>query len=139
MTDKQIIRAEVERMMAEVMKFYETECNEGNEEVTGSPMAYTRLQMLLSFIDSMPEEPASDDFEAEWVEYFKYRGSVLTVNIKSLARHFANWQRKQMMKDAVSAEVIGAGSKESCILRAVEFSDGFKYGDKVKIIIIKED
>lgn len=62
MTDKEIIiaiRAEIERLMAEVMKFYETACKDGDEEVSISPMVYARLQMLLSFINSLQEEPVS--------------------------------------------------------------------------------
>jgi len=37
--------------MDEEMSFYETACKEGDEEISSSPMVYTRLQMLLAFID----------------------------------------------------------------------------------------
>lgn len=51
------------------------------------------------------EEPTSNDFEEEWSEYFRYKGSVATVNIKDLARHFANWQLERIVK-ALLSEVL---------------------------------
>ena len=51
--DKDAVLAEIDKAMAEEMKFYETACKEGDEEVSSSPMVYTRLQMLRSSINSL--------------------------------------------------------------------------------------
>ena len=50
---KSAVVAEIDKVMAEEMKFYETACKEGDEEVSSSPMVYTRLQILRSYIDSL--------------------------------------------------------------------------------------
>ena len=59
-------------------------------------------------------------------------------DIRDLARHFAEWQKEQMMKDAVEGEV-----ENSCFgivyLRKNLVNEGYSTGDKVKIIIVKED
>lgn len=56
-------------------------------------------------IENKSQSPASNDFEEEWSEYFRYKGSVATVNIKDLARHFANWQLERIVK-ALLSEVL---------------------------------
>jgi len=81
----------------------------------------------------------NEDFEAEWQEYFKYRGNVATVNIKDIALHFANWQKRQLMKDAVDAEVNYWNLRGLSIRTEIDLEDLAEEGDKVKIIIIKED
>lgn len=53
-------------------------------------------------IEIQSQSPASNDFEEEWSEYFRYKGSVATVNIKDLARHFANWQLERTVKSLLS-------------------------------------
>ena len=84
MTDKEKIRAEVERL---------------KKENSGSPISV--CEDIISFIDSMPEDPASEDLEKEidrWSKEQYYNDSekdVFTV----VARHFANWQKQQTMKD----------------------------------------
>ena len=50
---KSAVLAEIDKVMAEEMKFYETACKEGDEEVSSSPMVYTRLQILRSSINSL--------------------------------------------------------------------------------------
>lgn len=91
MTDKEKIRAEIDKRLSffsEHQNAYET----GREE---------SYRAILSFIDSMPEDPASEDLEKEidrWSKEQYYNDSekdVFTV----VARHFANWQKQQTMKD----------------------------------------
>jgi hypothetical protein len=57
-----------------------------------------------------------------------------------MAIHFANWQKQQMMAKAVDGHV---GQTINGMLRALSdetFGDmGFMAGDKVKLIILKED
>lgn len=53
-----------------------------------------------------------------------------------LARHFANWQKEQMMKDAVEGEVVkDINNKLSVTAKNVNL-DKFKFGEKVRVIVI---
>ena len=86
MTDKQIIRAEIERRIKDSKDGYG-----GN------------LKSMLSFIDSLPEKTASEELEKE-IEYIidcekKYmRFAFKHQLIAYVARYFANWQKKKMIK-----------------------------------------
>ena len=57
------IKAEIERMMEEEMSFFNEAVSNGEAEISASPVVYTRLQMLLSFIDSLPAEPVKKQQE----------------------------------------------------------------------------
>ena len=61
---------------------------------------------LLSFIDSLHEEPASEDLEEELDNFLKdpVFGKLINRNAGiALARHFAEWQ-KQQIKEALQTE-----------------------------------
>lgn len=69
----------------------------------------------------------------------------------AFARHFAEWQKSQMLKDAVEGSITSANGALGYDIAAFRFDDnhkytillphkeGRKYGDKVRIIIVKED
>lgn len=71
-----------------------------------------------------------------------------TYDFEVIAKYFANWQKEQMMKDAVDA-IVGEGNPGAPqfggSIPIIENGDmillpkSFKYGDKIKIVIIKED
>ena len=69
------VLAEIDKVMAEEMKFYETACKEGDEEVSSSPMVYTRLQMLRSTIDTIEvkevdlDDAKKEELAQEYVDY----------------------------------------------------------------------
>ena len=119
----------------------ETRCKEEayNEVLTilNSMQKEPNLSNVERTVKNWKEEPVSEDFETEWKEYFKYRGNMATVNIKDLARHFAEWQKQQMMAKAVDGEIgywnIRGLSVNMDLPRTLEEDD------KVKLIIIKED
>jgi hypothetical protein len=83
------------------------------------------------------EEPASEDLDEEMHRYFKeWMGDPVDV-----ARHFANWQKQQMMKDALTCTVerhydkrIGKYLTPDIVLNEPAYEEG----DKVKLIIVKE-
>ena len=182
----EIILAEIDRMMAEEMAIFEDACRDGDCERSSAPVAYTRLQMLHQFIDSLQKEPAEEqepdnscnngknlqkcptgeDLEEEIVRYVGYPQEVdedvSTTMIRKAARHFASWQEKQMMKDAfvfeykhnyacaLASECLrnhGWFNKESDFNDFWRFVSGvnklfegeFMAGDKVKLIIIKQE
>ena len=93
-------------------------------------------------LKAQKNEPVSEDLEEAANEYAKdYLFTPKPQRAPNI--HFingANWQKQQMMKNAVSGHV---GQTINGMLRALSdetFGDmGFTAGDKVKLIIIKED
>lgn len=71
---KDAVLAEIDKVMAEEMKFYETACKEGDEEVSSSPMVYTRLQMLRSSINSLEgkEVDLQEEVKRKWDSFSLY-------------------------------------------------------------------
>lgn len=51
----------------------------------------------------------------------------------------ANWQKEQMMKGAVEGEVVKDISNKLAVTAKNINLEGFKFGDKVRIIIVKEE
>jgi len=105
---------------------------------------YTALESLLQFIDSLSEEPASEDLEEEIKNYFSgwcMRDSREQECFFQTARHFAEWQRKQLAENAVEGVI---DIRKWPAKAQVEFYDrlpvfNVRTGDKVKIIIIKAE
>lgn len=115
-------------------------------------------QMLQYITDQLQIRNESDDLEeavTQWRhKHFHGRRSfdgavgeyLERTSQLDLAKYIANWQKQQMMKDAVEAEAVlnyyGKGDKEYYAV-ANEEVDGKKYnlhdGEKLKLIIIKED
>lgn len=57
-----------------------------------------------------------------------------------IAQHFAEWQKRQMMKDAVEARYHGNVMFEGQTFVLWDYKElPIKAGDKVKIIIVKKD
>ena len=101
--------------------------------------AYTsvllNLDNLCNFGNNSQEEPVSEDLESEiqryYVDWDEHPQYVQT------ARHFAKWQKEQMMENAVDGKVLVNGMGNP-ILHL--WDKGRHLIDKkVKIIVIKED
>lgn len=101
------------------------------------------------YIDSLQEEPVSEELEFASEKYAcRFTSSKYGHDkIKATFKAGAKWQKEQMMKDAIGREVA-----EGSMCPAIETlpvlthtdmillpKDKFKSGDKVKIIIIKEE
>jgi len=161
MTDIEKIRSEVERLRE-------------NTNVTHYIQAFNKV---LTFIDSLQEEPVSENLKEELDRYTKHLSptDIQTApfgSIEECARHFAGWQKEQdkqwlaeehkhifnngyeegfehgrddaydeMMKDAIDGEIFDIfypnGDRLEVYANIPE--DKFEGGDKVKLIIIKED
>ena len=103
---------------------------------------------LLSFLDILKEQLVCDGLEEEIERYLHslgvgYGGWVDGMeddDLRGIARHFAQWQKEQMMKEAVEGIVY-----QPCdhyfpqVCSGLPFGMEAKHGDKVKLIIIKED
>ena len=120
---------------------------QGNFEYPEHEGAYNILCNLDAYIDSLQEEPVSEDlkeFEVEYIE--REKDNIVCV----YDRHAglvdgAKWQKQQMMKDAIEAEIINWASVFTSI-KVIEperaeamIKEKFDIGDKVKLIIVKED
>lgn len=144
MTDKEKIRIEIKQRIASL------ERNVGNGiGIDGQIDAY---YSLLEFVDSMKEEPVSEDLEEAAL-----RANIILGDIKPKEfldeypydpigyRKFiegAKWQKQQMMKMAVDG-VVCFGSKgvyvESDWLGTTDVETYGDNGSKVRIIVLKED
>lgn len=105
---------------------------------------------ILAWLDSLSEE--SDKSLEEAAEEYFYRnwsdGSLdIKPQVKEDFKAGAEWQKKQMMKEAVEGEVIKTDKHTSVRYKAFYGTDRyfygiadkqFKPGDKVRIIIVKE-
>jgi hypothetical protein len=94
------------------------------------------------------QELTDKDLEAEIIRYIGYPQEVdedvSTTMIRKAARHFTAWQRERMMKDVVTETVEDAGGRYLQV-GPIGLDDEFvannnlNPGDKVKLIIIKEN
>ena len=64
MTDKvELIKDEIHKIMDEEMAMFEEQCRSDNEPNPSCPVVYTRMQMLLQFIENLQSEDVSEDFK----------------------------------------------------------------------------
>mgnify|MGYP007013874508 CR=1 FL=1 len=125
---------------------------------TGEEVAYTKM---LDYIKSLPEEPIENDLEKEFNHFLDeiegvprmYHPEEQIEWGKDIAQHFANWQRKKMLKNIVLETVVmkdddGDGIEtpyeewltlENTEIPSLPENIDLKDGDKVKVIIIKEE
>lgn len=133
----------VELIKAEIERRYK------NNKADGYTLVCEELDDLLSFIDSLEEEPASDDLEKaaeEYVEKIRDLGNSTAhpqFNCHDAERLFilgGKWQKQQIMKSALD------GTAQTFLpFDSVRFCGkplhkrGMKTNNPVKVIIIKED
>ena len=157
----QKIRQEIERLKTKNEIVLDKEYTQENKwHKIG---AYDTCFQLSNFIDSLPEEPASEDLEEEIDNYIKdnFFGSgsmgffsnrtkqeLNSIDVANIARHFAEWGRNHFedKSEMVSEETTivndwqyGKDPDYAIIPAIHQRIDGFNVGDIVKIIIVKED
>lgn len=95
MKDKvQLIKEEIERMY-KIAK--SVDCFTSN-------VVETTLDKISDFIDSLPEEPASEELEDEidrfedWLNNFNQSDYPTSYTVRDIARHFAEWQKQKDYK-----------------------------------------
>ena len=126
MTGKEKIRAYIERQIALLEK------NDTGNPVFGvsAGVVMAELKHLLSFIDNLPEEPASERANNNHGQFSSYFDGGVT----------GMWiMKEEMMKNAISTIM----QRDDCNDLVPTIGDmsarGFEVGDKVKVIIIKEE
>jgi hypothetical protein len=146
--DKDALVAEIERLRINYGCFseYDMGFSEGRSSA---------FDEVLSFLDTLEvkevqEEPVSNDLEAEFVLYLKHKfnipqeGHKLKTNgwspspydLLDIAKHFAQWQKEQLMKNAVEAVIHPYDAEVWVDKDLLSIYDDCQ---RVKLIIIKEE
>lgn len=90
---------------------------------------------VLAILDTMQEEPVSEELEKAAVEAFKQIVDSDKNSFLEIFKAGAQWQEEQMMAKAVEGIAHPDDKEIWCDLEKYHLSDG----DKVKVIVIKED
>ena len=175
MTDKvQKIREEVVRLQNELIQEKEKGFGSDTDDA-----CILELQNVLTYIDSLQEEPVSEELKEAAEEYVTKEGYLAGLHYNSMVRSFkagakwqrekdesttedlgeyinelskqfpevsfaklsriavrvAKWQKEQMMAKAIDGIARPNDNEIWCNLASVNLEDG----DKVKVIVIKED
>lgn len=160
MTDKDKIREKVEELQEQAEYNYDI-CTTQHEMQfwLGEQSVLTKLK---EYIDSLQEEPVSEDLEQAAIaaadedmqgrQIMEESNENRQLYSRIFRRGFkagAKWQKQQMMKDAITVTILPANLEETefClddydevkhITRLVK-EENLKIGDKVKVIVIKEE
>ena len=146
---------QIKAIRAEIKRLQKTHEGNLNKPMERGRIGYAHgvvacCDKILSFIDSLPEEPDKSLEEAvekhinealfKWI-YDDEDGIEQYVHDSFIAG--ANWQKEQMMKEAVEAvvntyELTPGGSTYVEFVVDMPVAR-FKFNDKVRIIIVKED
>ena len=151
MTDKEkllAIRVEIERLKAEQLAIF----SKGEDEDScGDALTHIgAYNQLLSFINSLLEEPVSEDLEKAAEEQARSYGYMtedyeFRENVESF-KAGAEWQKEQMMAKAIDGDITfdyyGDDDKTYGCIAHDSFcleDFGLKDTDKVKVIILKDN
>ena len=139
----QKIRKEVERLKEETsigLSEHENGVEQGRLEI---------IDALSLFLDSLQEEHVSEDLEEAIGEYCSNPDNFATwiggdetddISLIIKAIEFgAQWKKKQMMKNALISTIIEDLLYKSIVPTLQASIAEYKNGDKVKVIIVKED
>lgn len=146
MNDKQKIKAKIGKLKSEYNK-------ESDFRTVRGDTAREVLDKILSFIDTITEEH-DEDLEEEFHRFLDEEEGVPRMWHsdeqmewgKDIAHHFANWQKQQLMKDALNCSIImhpndrfANYSVSAYVPPLHPASTYISNGEKIKIIIIKEE
>lgn len=124
-----LIKAEIERLKSSLP--WGSCASQISMECDCKDEAYNEV---LSFIDSLEEDPVSEDLEKEIQRYYNEMDG--DCRYMQTARHFARWQKRQVMKDAVEA-VIHPYDGEIWVDK--DLLSIYDDCQRVKLIIIEEE
>lgn len=134
------IKAEIERLQIELIQ--EKEKGYGSD---ADDACILELQNVLTYIDSLEEEPVSNDLEKAASEYAKSKHTNLALQdiVSWDFKAGAQWQKERILNNAMEREVkVDAGGYPYIDVTELYDYDKdrplAKEGDKVKLIIIME-
>ena len=128
MSKAEKIKAEIERLKNE-LSYNKERLSLG--EIIAVNNCYNNL---IFFINSLEEDPVSEDLEKEIQRYYNEMDG--DCRYMQTARHFARWQKRQVMKDAVEA-VIHPYDGEIWVDK--DLLSIYDDCQRVKLIIIEEE
>ena len=145
--DADKLKAEIDR------RYQEYRAKMKTEDFTYYEGMADALDLFEQFLDTLSEEPVSEDLEEEVKNYFEgYWPGTDTPEqcntdlhftppaILRLARHFSEWQKEQMMKGAVEGVIIDSGFDDGIAFVTMNIPDRrYDRGDKVRIIVLKAE
>ena len=130
------IKAEIERRLANYHPEFVNHGLASGFREDGKAIAYEELLSFLSTLESEKPMNLKDEINRYLREECSNDDEP---SISETARHFAQWQKEQMMNEAVEVQVVGEqrdlrliDSTQRCLFNA-------NRGDWLKIIIVKED
>jgi len=140
-------------LVAEIDKRMEHLTPHAGQGVILTKVLKDHYEDLRNFINSMKEDPASEDLEEEisktaeelFDEFFPQDGDLITPSdlrngIKKVAKHFVNWQKQKMMKNAIESDVrLETPVGDYVYVRCYVKKENLQEHDKVKIIILNEE
>lgn len=116
-----------------------------NADCCATQVAKTIKKIILPYIDSLQEEPVSEDLEEATKEWSENEDNVRGCDYISLVRveeafkAGANWQKDKLIKDAIEGYVDQVEYPGSTWIELSDTPKDLKDGDNVKLTIIKED
>ena len=138
------IPAEIEREMQEIAERAPSDfchysdivdreewCKEKFRHFFAAGMLAERERLMKKGDDEL--EKMIDDFE-DWDGSYSRADFPTAYTTRDIARFFANWQRERMMKEAVEGEIVKDIFGKLGVTAKVNL-DGFKFGEKVRVII----
>ena len=98
---------------------------------------FNALSAVDNLLDSMQEELVCEELENE-IKRYLHEVFDRDNTVSDVARYFANWQKEQIMKDAIDAKI---GSFVNGTIYDADFNidSNLKDDEKIKIIIIKSE
>ena len=128
----------IEKIKAEIERLYNGEAPKHDQQCNFDDGYFVGIDAIAQFLDTLEsEKPMNQDgLEEEIKRYYDdWDGNC---RYAQTARHFANWgaehAKEDLMKEAVEGVLVDNvdGTQEICL-------HGNRYGEKVHIIIVKED
>lgn len=154
MTTIEKIKAEIERQIADLQhkedRAWDSMDEYGDEDAMWYQGGRKSLVRLLSFLDTLEEEPVSDDIEEEAYNHIRRVADAAghpgwdweTQDIVDAFIAGAKWQKEQMLKEAVEGRIHRVGFHNAVYIKEPEWTkilDGMNEGDKIRILCLKED
>lgn len=108
---------------------------------TTTDLAIGEMKSILVLVEGLQETPLPEDTAIFNKGVAEGRRLEREENLDRDTAFFKGmrYAREQMMKEAVEGEVTYDSLGYNNVIRAGVFNTDFEYGDKVKIIIVKED
>ena len=131
MTDKEKFRKEVEKLKSNLI--YGACSSQIAMEKRCKEEAYNEV---LAILDTMQEEPVSEDLEEAGKQYLERSNPDRVHQITNAFKAGAEWKEEIMMAKAINTEVSLTMSVPSI---CISLPLGVNVGDKVKVIVIKVD